>query len=107
MLGFVLIYWIGKYFYRLADQFNQKKWLFAILGVGFYYASMFVGGAILGFLDALFNWGVNWDNAFIGLLAIPFGLSAVYLFYTLLKKKWEKSFVEEKDEIDQIGTLIE
>ena len=33
MLGLLLIYFIGKYFYDLAAEFEKNKWLYAILGV--------------------------------------------------------------------------
>ena len=33
MLGLVLLYWIGKYFYKLAEEYDKSKWGFAILGL--------------------------------------------------------------------------
>lgn len=105
MLGLVLIYFIGKKFYDLAIEFNQKKWLWAILGgVAYYFGAMIIGGVTLGVLDGLFSLGINWENSFvIGLLALPFGLLTVYIFYILLKKNWEKSVVVVTDEIQDIG----
>ena len=108
MLGLLLIYFIGKYFYKLSEEFNQNKWLYAVLGVVIYYVGSAVGGFVLGILSELFSLGINWDNNLsLGLIALPFGIGACYLFYYLLKKKWEKSAVLVKDEIQDIGKNIE
>lgn len=108
MLGIVFLYFIGKYFYKLAEQFDKNKWLFAILGVVIYYVGTFVGGAILGIMDGLLDIGFDWDNNLaLGLVALPFGIGAAYLFYFLLKKQWEKSVVLVKDEIHDIGKRLE
>lgn len=108
MLGILLIYFIGRYFYRLAETFNQNKWLYAILGVVTYYIGTFVGGIVLAIFDELFAIGINWDNNFsLGLLAMPFGIATAYLFYYLLNKKWQKSVILIKDEIQDIGKPVE
>ena len=108
MLGVVLIYFIGRYFYRLAEYYSQNKWLFAILGIVVYYAAGIMFGVILGIVDLVFELNLDFDNLFgINLLGIPLGIAACYGFYYLLKKKWEKSVVLIKDEIQDIGKSIE
>jgi len=39
MFGIILIYWVGKYFYQLAIEFNKSKWGYAVLGLATYYGS--------------------------------------------------------------------
>lgn len=108
MLGLVFLYFIGKYFYKLAEQFNQNKWLYAILGIVIYYVGTFIGGITLGILDGLIGIGFDWDNNLaLGLIALPFGLVTAYLFYFLLNKQWEKSVVLVEDEIQDIGKPLE
>lgn len=104
MLGILLIYFIGKKFYELSDQNQRNKWLFAILGVVFYYIGTFFGGLFLAIIDELFLLGIDWDsNLSLGILALPFGLLASYLFYIILKKSW-KSKSEDVDKlIESIG----
>ena len=48
MLGLLLLYWIGKYFYKLAEAYDKSKWGFTILGIVVYYAGIVVLGLILG-----------------------------------------------------------
>ncbi|TDN87659.1 hypothetical protein DET49_111107 [Salegentibacter sp. 24] len=38
MLGLLLLYWIGKYHYRLAGEYDKSQWGFTILGIVAYYA---------------------------------------------------------------------
>lgn len=108
MLGLLFLYFIGKYFYRLAEEFNKNKWFFAILGIIVYYVGTFIGGALLGILDGLIGFGFDWDNNLaLGLIALPFGIAAAYLLHFLLRKQWEKSFVVIEDEIKDIGKPLE
>lgn len=55
MLGLVFIYFIGKYFYKLVEEFGKSKWGFVILGVVLYYGGVFLGGIILGFLFLIWD----------------------------------------------------
>lgn len=101
MIGLIFIYFLGKQFYELAEQFQKNKWLFGILGVLVYYGSMlglaFITGIIVelskpGFIDSI-------ENSFLLDLAfIPVGLLCTWLFYKLLKKKWSK--IEEPVDYD-------
>lgn len=104
MLGILLIYFIGKHFYKMAETYNKNKWLFAILGVVTYYVGTFIGGIVLAILDEIFVLGINWDsNLILGLMALPFGIALDYLFYKILEKKWKKEFVPVGNEIEDIG----
>jgi len=88
----------------LSSEFNQSKWLFAILSIVVYYAAILIFGFALGLLILLFDWQINLENNFgINLLAIPIGLLADWAFYEFLKVRWKKKIVLVKDEIDDIG----
>ena len=102
MLGLVLIYFIGKEFYNLAEQFGKSQWLFAVLGVLSYYLGTFIGGIVLYLgLDVFGGKPIEEINdLFINLLAFPFGAFACWLFYYLLKKNWSKPASIEITESD-------
>ena len=109
MLGVVLIYFIGKRFFYLARKYNQKEWLFAILGVAAYYA---VGTAFVVFLALMdfyvFAWGFDWDNRYgMNMLVLPSGLLACWGLYRFLESKWKKSYSVVKDEIQDIGKQLD
>lgn len=104
MLGILFIYFIGKFFYKLAEEFKQNKWLYTILGIVVYYVGTGIAGAILGLCDLFFGLNINWDDTILmSLIALPFGAASVGLFYYLLKKKWKSEQIIPEDEILNIG----
>ncbi|MEP7253650.1 MAG: hypothetical protein ABI683_14760, partial [Ginsengibacter sp.] len=74
MLGLALLYFIGKYYYNLADQHAKNKWGYAILGIAAYYAGVFLFGMILGvILDLGTTSSVDDMNPFVlALIVVPF-----------------------------------
>ena len=108
MLGLLLLYFIGKYYFKLAENFNKNKWLYAILGVVSYYVGAAIGGVVLGIADAVLELNIDWDNnILLSLIALPFGIGFCYLLYYLLKRNWGKSVVIPKNEIEDIGKITD
>ena len=109
MLGLLLLYWIGKYYYQLAQKFDKSKWGFAILGVATYYGVMI--SVMLIFLVICLLAGIEFDfeanETLMSLAAIPFGFEGVYFLYKFLEKKWTKEYVNPLAEIDAIGVTNE
>jgi hypothetical protein len=106
MLGLFILYFLGKKFYELADEYDKNKWGFAILGVITYYGGAFVFGIVLGVLELLTEttWIETKSDLVLGLIAMPFGLLACYGLYYFLEKTWKKEIVLQKDtRIEQIG----
>jgi len=107
MLGIILLVFIGQKYYRLAKGYNiTNPWVYPILGIITYYVgSILFGGILIGLaIEFLSSSSIDdfSDTAF-GLMGLPFGLISVYALYFILKKKWQKSFVEVRDEIQDIG----
>lgn len=99
MIGIFLIYYLGKQFYELAENYNKNKWGFAILGVVFYYLGTMLFGVLLGVWAGFTN---NIDvfessDILLGLMGIPLGLLCAWLFYFLLKKNWSKININYSD----------
>lgn len=108
MLGLLLIYWIGKKFYVLAENHNRSPWGFAILAVVVYYISQFVFGLILVVINP--ETFENMDNGMemgFNLLGVLVGLGIWYLLFLYLERKWEneEETYEDSDdkEIESIG----
>ena len=109
MLGIVLLYWIGKYFYKLAEIHDKSKWGFAVIGIVGYYtvtivlAITFVIVAEIispGYLDTV-------NRTVIDLISVPFGLLGCYVLYKYIKKTWEKKGPINSNNIDEIGRIQE
>ncbi|GGG07674.1 hypothetical protein GCM10011344_05310 [Dokdonia pacifica] len=92
MLGILLLYWIGKYFYKLAEEHNKSKWGFAILGIITYYVGTFLFGIILGIVIEQFSPGFveSIDEMLLGIILLPFGILSCYIFYKLLENSWKE-----------------
>ncbi|UTW60824.1 hypothetical protein KFE98_12395 [bacterium SCSIO 12741] len=95
MLGLILVYFIGKRFYDLAEKHDKHKWGFAIAGVASYYLGTMAFGFFLALYSEIWNptllEGTN-DFA-VGLMGVPFGVLACVGFYKLLKRSWEPKSV--------------
>lgn len=92
MLGLLLIYFIGKYFYDLAHEYGKSRWGYAILGVVSYYAGEIIGGAMLGIAIAFGAEGLaNVPELVLGLITVPVGILTCWGTYKLLQRQWQKS----------------
>ncbi len=104
-----MLYWIGKFYYQLAQVHSKSKWGFAVLGLVTYYGSMVV--AVLIFVLVCLLFGIEFDfernETVLGYAAIPFGLLGTYGVYKFLEKKWKKEYVNPLAEIDSIGASNE
>ncbi|MDG1428303.1 MAG: hypothetical protein P8M19_04150 [Crocinitomicaceae bacterium] len=93
MLGILLIYFIGKWFYSLAEAHGRNKWGFAILGVGVYFGAQILFGIVLGFLAIAFDW--EWVFATNGILTNILGIAAGALaawgVRAIFKYNWSKN----------------
>ena len=106
MLGLLLLYWVGKYFYKLAEEHDKSKWGFAILGIVSYYAEMvlfsFIAGIVMelvspGFVDTM-------NEMLFGILMIPLGVLCCYIFYKALESSWKKADSNNSNElINRVG----
>lgn len=95
MFGLILIYFIGKSFFKLAEKHNKSEWGYAILGVALYYIGSFAGAFIIGVLFEIFSPGSldNMDNTVLGLFGVPFGLFTWWFSLKQITKKWETNAV--------------
>lgn len=109
MIGLLLLFWIGKFYYQLAEKFNKSKWGFAILGLATYYGTMVVLMLIFVVICLLFNIEFDFESneTLLSLSGIPFGIAGAYFLYKFLEKKWEKEYVNPLTEINSIGVSNE
>lgn len=107
MFGIILIYWVGKYFYQLAIEFNKSKWGYAVLGLATYYGSQILFGFIIAIFNEIFVLGIDFEGIGINLLGIPIGGLSCYFLYNFLEKKWKREYVNPLAEIEAIGTSNE
>lgn len=92
MLGLILIFFVGKYFYDLAGRYDKSEWGYAILGVASYYAGTFIIGIIIGILGefAIINDIEQIPSLVLTILAIPAGALTSFLTYRYLENRWDR-----------------
>ena len=110
MLGIFIIYWIGKWYYKLAEKHERSKWGFAVLGPVTYYVGQVLGVVLVmlvyvasGNEDAFFNT----NERLLDLMGVPFGALACWGLYQLLKRKWQQKALMPKqvDVLDNLDDL--
>ena len=102
MLGLILIYFIGKYFYDLAKSFKKSAILYAVIGVASYYAGVFIGGALIGVVLTYTASDPESINEFVlGLMCIPIGLLSCWGLHRFLKHQWSSKTVVSRDLLDE------
>ncbi|PQJ77716.1 hypothetical protein [Polaribacter porphyrae] len=109
MLGLILLYWIGKYFYKLAEEYNKSRWGYAILGIVVYYIGLLVlGGIVVGIVEIIFEGFIDSVNdVLLSFIALPFGILSCYLLYKYLEKTWKNNDPRKNNMIDEIRKIEE
>jgi len=105
MLSLLLLYWIGKYFYKLAEEYEKSKWGYGILGVIIFYAGFFLFGIGIMTIGEVFSEAFvdTFNETLLSFIMLPFGILSCYLMYKYLEKTWKKNDPRKNSMIDQIG----
>ncbi|WP_159948246.1 hypothetical protein [Polaribacter septentrionalilitoris] len=109
MLGILLLFFIGKYFYKLAEKFKKSQWGYAILGVVTYYGGTIIFGLAFGIISEVISPGYieTVNETMLGIAGLPFGVLATYILYKYLAKTWKNNLEQAKVSIDDIGKIEE
>lgn len=102
MIGLIFLYSVWKKYSELAVKYQKSKH-YGWLGILGYVLGLLMFGVLLGILDQIFGWGIDWErNTVVRFLDIPVGLLICYVLYIILERKW-KSECQVIDTIDDIG----
>ena len=101
MLGIVLMYLVGREYYKLAILNQKNAWLYAIVGVVSYYVGVFLGGILVVILYHFISEEAveEMSELKLEIMAIPFGVLSCYLFYRFLKFSWSKTYAKQDEDI--------
>ena len=101
ILGYIILFYVGFYFYRLAENNNKNKWVFAIIGILTYLFEITVYPLYL----RVFNSEdiEAFEISSISLKSFLIGLISVFLLFQTLSLIWSRKKKVNKKEIDKIG----
>lgn len=100
-LAYIFIFYIGFYFYRLAENHKKNKWLFSAVGIATYY----VGTIIYTLFLKLYHKEEISDFDFVSITIKSFliGLLSVFFLFQLLSFIWSRKKKVKAKRIDKIG----
>ena len=103
MFGLILIFFVGKYYYELAQDYYKNRWVYGIFGILMYYLGTALGGLTIGFLDYALNLNVDFSQFNLIIIGLLFGtgLAAAVYFFLYFRWKWHAPL--KNDDIDKIG----
>lgn len=101
MIGLLMLFFIGRYYYQLAFEYEKNKWVFAIIGIACFYAGTIIFGFVFGFIAvATDNISmIEMDDMLLGLMALPFGILATWGLYRILNNTWKNKKAEEAEHL--------
>ena len=101
ILIYILLFYIGFYFYRLAENHNKNKWVFGILGIGIYFIGLFIYPMYARFFSELEV--EELEVVIVSLKSFLIGLLFVFISFQILSIVWSRKRKIAKNEIDKIG----
>jgi cellobiose-specific phosphotransferase system component IIC len=100
-LGYIIVFYIGFYFYRLAENHNKNRWLFGFLGILFFMTGFLLYLIFSRFLNSK---EYNIDNlAPIGVEAFFAGLILSIILFKIISFVWNRNKKVKSNSIDKIG----
>jgi hypothetical protein len=100
-LGYIFIFYIGFYFYRLAENHKKNKWLFGFLGIINFIIGYFSYLLFCRFFNSI---EFNKENiSSIGLKGFIAGVIFSILIFQILSFIWSRKEKKYNNELDKIG----
>ncbi|QTE23631.1 hypothetical protein [Polaribacter cellanae] len=101
ILGYIFIFYVGFYFYRLAENHNKNKWLFGFLGVAIYFSGLLIYPLYVRFF---YVEEINETSLiFISFKSFVIGFVFILVSFQLLSIFWSRKKKIDKKEIEKIG----
>ncbi|QOD61735.1 hypothetical protein H9I45_04605 [Polaribacter haliotis] len=100
-LGYIFIFYIGFYFYRLAENHKKNKWLFGFLGIAIYFLSLLIYPLYLRFFNV--EDIDEYSLTLVSFKSFAIGFICILISFQLLNFFWNRKKKTNKKEIEKIG----
>jgi len=89
ILGYILLFYVGFYYYRLAENHKRNKWLYGFLGIVlFILGTIFYPLFLRFFLQTEIN---EFDLTLISFKSIFIGIFTVFFCFHFLDFVWKRN----------------
>ncbi|WP_292009473.1 hypothetical protein [Chryseobacterium sp.] len=109
MMSIIILVGAYRYYAGLAGEYGRTKWHFGLLAIAVYFGAHIAFGFSYGFYKEMTQPGSLEEESyntfsFINLVGWIISILAVYVFYKILEKKFEKGKQQKPLlEIEEIG----
>lgn len=105
LLGYIFVFYIGFYFYRLGENHNKMKWLCGLLGITSYFLAQVLYLLYVRFIsdkeiDEFDITNLSFKSFLVGLIFVVILFNVLNLVWNRQKKSTNEV---DKKEIDKIG----
>ncbi|WP_439128471.1 hypothetical protein [Polaribacter sp.] len=101
ILSYIFLFYVGFYFYRLAENHQKNKWLFAIIGIITYLLSLFIYPLYLRLFYKEEILDIN--LVLVSLKSFLIALISLFILFQVLSFMWNKKEKVNNQEINTIG----
>lgn len=98
---YIFLFYVGFYFYRLAENHKRNKWIYGVLGIVTYIIGANIYPVFLYFIDS--EYIDDYDLTSIAFKSFLIGIISVFVLFQVLSFVWNKKEEIDKREIDKIG----
>ncbi|TMM28809.1 hypothetical protein FDT66_12950 [Polaribacter aestuariivivens] len=100
-LSYIFIFYVGFYFFRLAENHQKNKWLYGFLGIITYYSSSII---FMLFLKIFHEEEIgDFDFVSITMKSFLIGLLSIFFLFQSLSFIWGRKKKNKEKEINKIG----
>jgi len=100
-LGCTFLFYVGFYFYRLAENHKRNKWLFGFLGIALFVVAYLFYMLFCRFFN---SYKYNVENLMsIGIKAFVTGFICIVVVFQILGFVWSRKKKVKENLIDKIG----
>lgn len=101
ILSYIFLFYVGFYFYRLAENHQKNKWLFAIIGIITYLLFLFIYPLYLRLFYKEEILDIN--LVLVSLKSFLIALISLFILFQVLSFMWNKKEKVNNQEINTIG----
>jgi hypothetical protein len=100
-LGYIFVFYVGFYFYRLAENHEKNKWLFGVIGILIFFTGYFSYILFYRFFELKSIEEIDYSS--ISFKSFLIGSIAAIIMFQTLNLVWNRKKKISSQDINEIG----